>query len=142
MELVYRGIRYQNKKSEFPNLFADNRLPIFYGQKNIGKQTKCGFPLVKYCQQILLRQKPVILSPAKFWHQYQIQLLESCWQLDVVIMLNFCWQASIVIEMERSLRQYSYTELKYRGVTYYKRNMVNGVAKLKYPVARQHESEK
>ena len=120
MELIYRGVRYQNKKSEFHNLVKNNRLPIFYCKKKIIRQTKNRFPLTQYCQQLFSRNKQAILSPAKFMYQYQVQLLENCWKIDMILMLNFCWQATIIIEMERSLRQDTQTQLKYRGVTYYK----------------------
>lgn len=123
MELIYRGIKYQNKKSEFHNLVKNNQLPLFYCKKKIRAKTSNRFPLKKYCQQLFSRRKSAILSPSKFLYQYQIQLLESCWRIDMILMLNFCWQATIMIEMERSLRGNPPLKLKYRGVEYYKPSM-------------------
>lgn len=120
MELIYRGIKYQNKKSEFHNLVKNNKLPLFYCQKKIRTRRSNRFPITKYCRQLFSRRKSAVLSPAKFLYQYQIQLLENCWQIDMIIMLNFCWQATIIIEMERSLRSDACTQLKYRGVAYNK----------------------
>lgn len=123
MELIYRGVRYQNKKLEFHNLVKNNKLPIFYCKKELRRQSNHSFPLTQYCQQLFSRRKSAIISPAKFMYQYQIKLLENCWQIDMIILLNFCWQATIIMEMERSLRRDSHTQLKYRGATYYKPNM-------------------
>lgn len=122
MELVYRGIKYQNDKSKFYNLIRNQNLVLLYYKRIIHKnQPK--FPLKKYCQQLFSKRKPAVLSPAKFWQRHQIQLLENCWQLDIIMMLNLCWQATIIIEMERSLTYGNSTQLKYRGVSYYKSNI-------------------
>ena len=39
MKLIYRGIKYQNKKSEFHNLVKNNQLPLFYCKKKIRTKT-------------------------------------------------------------------------------------------------------
>lgn len=123
MELIYRGIKYQNDSTEFHQLIKNNHLPIIYCKKRIRNITKNRFPVTKYCQQLFSKKKSFVLSPVKFHYEHQIQLLENCWRIDMIIILNFCWQATIIMEMERNLRNDARTKLKYRGVSYYKPKM-------------------
>ena len=53
---------------------------------------KLRFPLWEYLNQpIFSSTYKTILNPLKFWHKYQVELLERCWIQDHVQLLENCW---------------------------------------------------
>jgi hypothetical protein len=51
---------------------------------------KIRFPLWKYLNQPLF-DRTTVINPLCFWHNYKIQLLDSCWELDTIELLEKCW---------------------------------------------------
>jgi hypothetical protein len=48
------------------------------------------FPLWQYLNQSFFNSNTVF-NPWKFWHNYQINLLERCWKNDFIKQLENCW---------------------------------------------------
>lgn len=120
MELIYRGIKYKSEQAKFSGLARNKKLPITYCRKLVKTATNNKFPLLKYCKQLFSYQVPPVCDPAEFFHQHQSQLLENCWQLNVIKQLNLCWETTLKIELEKNLPSNPPVQLKYRGVTYYR----------------------
>ncbi|PAX58322.1 hypothetical protein [Brunnivagina elsteri] len=49
------------------------------------------FPLWQYLNQ-RLNQPEIVINPFCFWHNYKIQRLEYCWNLDRIQFLEKCWE--------------------------------------------------
>ncbi len=118
MELIYRGIKYKSNQAN-RDFATHKKLPITYCKKLVKTATNNKFPIIKYCKQLFSYQKPAVCDPLEFLHQHQSQLLENCWQLDVLQQLNLCWETTLKIELEKNLPSNPPVQLKYRGVTYY-----------------------
>jgi hypothetical protein len=57
---------------------------------NKDKAIKIRFPLWQYLKQPLF-DRTTVISPFKFWHNYQVRLLECCWNLNSIKLLEMCW---------------------------------------------------
>jgi hypothetical protein len=49
------------------------------------------FPLWPFLNQPLFTSTEVILNPFLFQHHYRIQLLERCWDYELIHFLDRCW---------------------------------------------------
>jgi hypothetical protein len=58
---------------------------------NVPVKIKINFPLWQYLNQRLNHPKTFI-NPFHFWHNYKIQQLEYCWNLDRIKFLEKCWE--------------------------------------------------
>ena len=109
---------------------------------------KIGFPFDLYLKQLFFTDAYVrYINPFSFWHRYKLDRLETCYELNTVQYLERChqldWQLAIPTKTEsdryidpvNSLIQQAklnticisqpLIELKYRGVSYYTRDILN-----------------
>ncbi len=49
------------------------------------------FPIWPFLSQPLFTSTEVILNPFLFQHHYRIQLLERCWNYELIHLLERCW---------------------------------------------------
>jgi hypothetical protein len=123
MELVYRGVRYNNNKSALSiatqGKTRDRDIDIVSDQPEI--VTKDNFPLLKYIKQLFSPSEAKrVFNPFLFWYIYKSQLLENCWQLDERKRLENCWYLTLALNPKIYRTSSRPIELKYRGVTYYR----------------------
>ena len=118
MELIYRGIKYNSNNLTVLN--STERKQTIYQKKFIKPVGKPQFPISKYCQQLFYSSKLAVCNPRKFWNRQKSQHIEKCWRINVVEQLNHCWETTLYIEQEKTLLDRPPTQLKYRGVTYYR----------------------
>ncbi|BAU64997.1 hypothetical protein STA3757_23760 [Stanieria sp. NIES-3757] len=121
MELVYRGVRYNNNKSAL-SIATQGKNPnieIVSAQPEIA--TKNNFPFLKYIKQLFSRSDGTrVFNPFLFWYVYKSQLLENCWQLDERKRLEHCWYLTLTLNPKIYRTSSRPIELKYRGITYYR----------------------
>ena len=117
MELRYRGVKYQSNSLN-PSVKRE-KLP-FLRRKLVRPTISYNFPTIKYCKQLFFNQGSPIYNPEYFWHRYQSEFLEKCWQSNPLEQLDYCWKLTLKIEQAQKLKKKSLVKLKYRGVTYYR----------------------
>ena len=111
---------------------------------------KMGFPFGFYLRQLYSTNTYArFINPFSFWHRYKINHLETCRELDIVRQLESCYQLDcrvakpaniklardyIDIPTHSLIKQAKLNtiyvsqpriELKYRGISYYIRNILN-----------------
>lgn len=123
MKLTYRGVQYTEAQAEPKRPIVDNREVIYRGNSSKARIAP-KFPWIKYIQQLFRHSdsKPVF-DPITFWYEHKREFVEDCWLLDDVEQLNFCWKLTLHLERTKALEQHQKskkTQLKYRGVTYYR----------------------
>ena len=114
------------------------------------RSIKIGFPFNLYFKQLFLADTYArFINPFRFWRKYQINHLETCRELDIVQNLERCrkldyrFAKPTKIELEQDYKEiltnsifqqaelntiYIFIpsiKLKYRGVSYYSRNILN-----------------
>ena len=117
MELRYRGVKYQSNSLNLA--VKKDKTPILR-KKLVKSAINYKFPTIEYCKQLFFNQGSPIYNREQFWHRYQSQFLEKCWQLNPLEQLNFCWQLTLKIEKSTAPKKHPSIKLKYRGVTYYR----------------------
>ncbi|AFZ34555.1 hypothetical protein Sta7437_0973 [Stanieria cyanosphaera PCC 7437] len=129
MELVYRGVRYNNNKSPLSietqgksgigAAEARSDREIFSAQSKIA--TKNNFPFLRYFKQLFFPSDAKrVLNPFLFLYVYKSQLLETYWQLDERKRLEHCWYLTLALNPKIYRISDRPIQLKYRGVTYYR----------------------
>ncbi|GAB4530987.1 MAG: hypothetical protein Tsb0014_14170 [Pleurocapsa sp.] len=117
MQLTYRGIPYREKVTQLPTT-SENQEIIYRGNSPQALLNP-KFPWLKYIQQLFNKsQNKPILDPIAFWYNHKRQFLEDCWLRDNVKQLHHAW--SLSIKPNQALQAKPKTQLKYRGVTYYR----------------------
>ena len=116
MELRYRGVKYQS--NSLNSAVKNVKTPILR-RRLIKPAISYNFPAIEYYKQLFFDRGSPIYNPKQFWHQYQSEFLEKCWQLNPLKQLNSCWQLSS-IERPPAVKKNPPVKLKYRGVTYYR----------------------
>ena len=117
MELKYRGIKYQS--NSLNPAVKRVKTPVLR-RKLVRPAISYNFPAIKYCKQLFFNQGSPIYNPEQFWHQYQSEFLEKCWQLNPLEQLDRCWKLTSKIELAQAPKKNPSVQLKYRGVTYYR----------------------
>ena len=113
---------------------------------------KRSFPLSLYFKQLFCSNCYVrLINPWKFWHQYQLEYLEACWNFNIIQHLERCKQKKLppsklnyshkyFENQTATYRESNFTgitasqsiilitqpsiKLKYRGVTYFANHIV------------------
>lgn len=121
MKLTYRGIQYSEENQHLLASSIDtlDEGIIYRGNSRLGR-IKPNFPWLEYVGQLFQRSesKP-IFDPIAFWYEHKKKYIEDCWNLDNREKIALVW--NLTIRMERAkLKPKQKTQLKYRGVTYYK----------------------
>ena len=111
---------------------------------------KIGFPFGLYLKQLFSADTYVrYINPFSFWRRYRINYLETCYELNTVQHLEHCYQLDCRVTKHTKIaldRKYTDTptdslirqaelntiyiskpliKLKYRGVSYYTRDILN-----------------
>jgi|GEM_PF-2119699 len=122
MKLIYRGIAYreESKHSLALNAVRSNKEIIYRGKSSKGKINP-KFPWLKYIKQLFHQSElDYTLDPITFWYDHKREFIEDCWDLGDLEKLNLAWDLTIQMELAKALKSKQKTQLKYRGVTYYK----------------------
>ena len=120
MKLTYRGIQYDEKdRNSLISAGIANKEIIYRGNSS-----KAGinpvFPLMKYIKHLFSKpSSKTVFDPIAFWYEHKREFLEYCWCLDQ-IELDRCWDLTLQAARTKALKSQQKTELKYRGVTYYR----------------------
>jgi hypothetical protein len=127
MKLTYRGIQYDEKdrNSLISAGIADKK--IIYRGNTLEAGINSKFPLIKFIKQLFNKPKAnAVFNPIAFWYNHKREFLEYCWCLDQIELdyaprsLDRCWDLTLQAERTKALKSHQKTELKYRGVTYYR----------------------
>jgi hypothetical protein len=119
MKLTYRGVRHTEESSQF--LTAVKNKEITYRGNSPKARINPKFPGFKYVKQLFNKSdsRPVF-DPITFWYDHKREFIEVCWRIDDVKRLNEALNVTLQIERTEALTQKQKTQLKYRGVTYYR----------------------
>lgn len=115
MKLTYRGVHYQEKNSTVV-VPAESREIIYRGNSSKARINP-KFPWIGYIKQ-LFNQSKSIIDPISFWYDHRRKFIENCWLSDDVENLDRAWD--LTLQIERNKASKPKTQLKYRGVTYYR----------------------
>ena len=121
MKLTYRGIRYGEAKQHSSAVVKTIKKEIIYRGNSPQARIKPNFPWSKYVIQLSqgFKSKP-IFDPIAFWYNHKREFVEECWRFSDIDRLSNAWNLTIQIERDKALKSKPKTQLKYRGVTYYK----------------------
>lgn len=120
MKLTYRGVQYSEENyHSLASSIVDTKEITYRGNSRLGRIYP-SFPWLGYVQQLFHRSESrPIFDPIKFWYNHKREFIEECWHLDNREKIALAWNLTIRIERAK-LKPKQQTELKYRGVTYYK----------------------
>ena len=120
MKLTYRGIPYNEDRSVSTIAPIENREIIYRGNSSKARINP-RFPWLGYIKQLFNKSetKPVF-DPITFWYDHKREFIEDCWHLDDIEKLDRAWNLTLQIEQTKALKPQQKTQLKYRGVTYYR----------------------
>ena len=122
MKLTYRGVEYSEKKQHsLTSIVETSNKEIIYRGNSPQGRINPNFPWLGYIKQLFKKSesKP-ILDPIAFWYNHKREFIEDCWRFGDIEKLNIAWNLTIQIEKDKALGLKPKTQLKYRGVTYYK----------------------
>lgn len=122
MKLTYRGVEYSEKKQHsLTSIVETSNKEIIYRGNSPQGRINPNFPWLGYIKQLFKKSesKP-ILDPIAFWYNHKREFIEDCLRFGDIEKLNIAWNLTIQIEKDKALGLKPKTQLKYRGVTYYK----------------------
>lgn len=124
MKLIYRGVRYKETKTTTHPSIAITPLSskeIVYRGNSLRASSNPKFPWLSYIKQIFHQPRSQrVFDPISFWYDRKRKFLNHCWKIDEVEHLDRALGLTIQIEQAKTLKSQPKTQLKYRGVTYYR----------------------
>ena len=122
MKLTYRGVEYSEKKQHsLTSIVETSNKEIIYRGNSPQGRINPNFPWLGYIKQLFKKSESrPILDPIAFWYNHKREFIEDCWRFGDIEKLNIAWNLTIQIEKDKALGLKPKTQLKYRGVTYYK----------------------
>lgn len=121
MKLIYRGVQYSEDDRKPRWTERVDREDIVYRGNTLKPKINPKFPWLKYVKQLFDRsQRQPVFDPITFWYERKRQFLDQCWYLGDREKLDRAWDLTLEIERTKAAKPKSTTQLKYRGVTYYR----------------------
>ena len=122
MKLTYRGVQYQEENQNFStSVVPQGNKEIIYRGNSPKARINPKFPWFRYIKQLFYTSKSrPVFDPITFWYEHKREFIEDCWFSGDVKKLDRAWDLTLQIERTKALKSKQKTQLKYRGVTYYR----------------------